>query len=134
MRMGSVRELISHQLCENLGRRETQTHKPHAPCLRAVGSSASTVTITSQGTKEQRELGHRLTLISSAIYRRTYSSKWKKMVVSAEVVLELIQRIKVSSFKNTGAQVILEPVTPRMSPVSKLTGNFTATQHAGRLT
>lgn len=54
------------------------------------------------------------------------------MVVSTEVVLELIQRIKVSSFKNTGAQVIPELVTPRMSLVSKLTANFTATQHPGR--
>lgn len=59
--------------------------------------------------KQLRELGHKQSLISSANYRTTYSLKWEEMLVMTEVVLEPIQGIKVILFKNTGAQVILEP-------------------------
>lgn len=55
--------------------------------------------------------------------------------MTTEVVLELIQSIKVIRFKNTGAQVILEPA-PAMSPVSKLSrdsirGCQPASEHGG---
>lgn len=59
--------------------------------------------------KELRELGHKQSLISTANYRTTYSLKWEEMLVMTEVVLEPVQGIKVILFKNTGAQVLLEP-------------------------
>lgn len=68
------------------------------------------------GQQELRELGRKWSLISTAIYRTTYSLKWEEMLVTTEVVLELIQSIKVIRFKNTAAQVILEPARLQCHP------------------
>lgn len=62
------------------------------------GCSASThcpcVMDMTGGEKEWRELGHRLSLISTAVYRTTCSLKWEEIMVSTGVILELVQRIQ----------------------------------------
>lgn len=113
--------LRSYQFCEKLSRKETQISKSHAG--RAVHPAQAQLAARSVPTvscsmvchreqKDLRELGHKQSLISTAIYRTTYSLKWKEMLVTAEVVLDLIQSIKVIHSKNTRPQVILELVHP----------------------
>lgn len=68
------------------------------PCLRAVAarpaSTAPAWWTRHGGEKEWRELGHRLSLISTAVCTTTCSLKWEETMVSTEVILELVQRIK----------------------------------------
>lgn len=51
-----------------------------------------------QGRHKFRDLGHNQSLICTTIYRTYCSLKWEELLVTAEVVLEMIQSIKAILF------------------------------------